>query len=299
MILENVTMDYKQCLVCNTKMVPAFTINSFRFVECPKCKFLAILDSIDPTNLENIYSNEYYTLYPNRYTHATNQQRNLWLRRLQLINDFQQSKGLNRILDIGCGTGVFLEVAMSQGWDVYGIEISTKAVELAAEKVGSARVSKDLFSIDESQSSFDVICMWAMIEHVPNPVDYFKKAFALLRPGGIFALSTVNTNAWNRKMFNKKWRYFVPPEHLVYFNTNNIQAMLLQNNFETLLVSTWFNDAAFFQGLSYQVFEDHRLPIRILRKVITKPIKFFANAFDRGDNMEIIAKKADYESLPY
>ncbi len=240
MILENVTMDNKKCLVCNTEMVPAFTINSFTFVECPKCKFLAVLDNIDSTNLENIYSNEYYTQDPNRYTQATNQQRNLWLRRLQLINDFQQSKGLNRILDIGCGTGVFLEVAMNQGWDVYGIEISTKAVEFAAEKVGSERVSKDLFSIDESKTSFDVVCMWAMIEHVPNPVDYFKKAFALLRPGGIFALSTVNTNALNRKMFNKKWRYFVPPEHLVYFNTNNIQATLLQNNFETLLVSTWF-----------------------------------------------------------
>lgn len=290
-------MSKKECLICAHEMVAVFEVNDFLVGECPNCKFLAILNDIELSSLEKIYSREYYTQVPDRYIQITKQQHDLWARRLQLIKRFQQPGMGNRILDIGCGTGAFLDIAMKQGWDAYGTEISPTAIEFAAEKIGINRLSTDLFSIDESANSFDVVCMWAMIEHVANPIAYIKKAYTLLKPNGILTLATVNTNSWNHQMFNKRWRYFIPPEHLVYFNTQNIQIFLTQNNFTPLSISTWFNNTAFLQGLSLQRFENYPLPIRFLRKIITYPIKTLANAFDGGDNMEIIAKKSNANCL--
>lgn len=284
-------MTEKNCFICDCKMQVTFKLRDFLFAQCPNCSFLVVLNDFESSLLENIYSEEYYAQDLIRYIQVTEQQHKVWDRRLKLIAQFQQPGMGNRILDIGCGTGVFLDIAMKKGWDVFGIEISPTALEFAAAKIGSERVSKDFFSIDESPNSFDVVCMWAVIEHVTNPYAYFEKVYRLLKPNGIFALATVNTNSWNRKMFNKRWRYFTPPEHLVYFNTQNIRLFLRQNNFKPLSVTTWFSERAFLQGLPFHKFENCSVPIRILRRLITFPLKNLANAFNGGDNMEIIAQK--------
>lgn len=98
-----------------------------------------------------------------------------------------------RILDVGCGLGVFLERAQARGWDVHGIDTSASWVAQARERVGGHRVSCGLFQDSPlAREQFDVITLWDVIEHVWDPLPVLRAARAALAPGGTLFLRTPN-----------------------------------------------------------------------------------------------------------
>ena len=101
------------------------------------------------------------------------------------------ASGKKALLEIGCGSGIFLEAALRHGWSVYGLDISQQAVELTRRFCPAATVRCS--SVEKAgflPGTFDLVALWDVIEHVENPEALLCQARALLRPGGSLVLET-------------------------------------------------------------------------------------------------------------
>lgn len=108
---------------------------------------------------------------------------------LALVERF---KSPGRILDIGCGTGLFLSVARRRGWEVYGIDGSREATDHARECFGIEPWVGDFKDFATQGHTFDVITGWDIIEHAREPLDLLVAMRQCLAPDGLVALSTPN-----------------------------------------------------------------------------------------------------------
>ena len=90
-----------------------------------------------------------------------------------------------RLLDVGCGTGVFLEEAQRSGrWEVVGIEPAEKAAAYARKALGVTIHEGRFSDIDLPVNSFDTITMWNVLEHLEYPIADLRRAYQLLRENG-------------------------------------------------------------------------------------------------------------------
>ncbi|MFH1746096.1 MAG: class I SAM-dependent methyltransferase [Planctomycetota bacterium] len=151
------------------------------------------------------------------------------LRRLVRLTSPGSSR---RLLDIGCGTGVFLDEARGCGWRVRGIEVSEYAAAQASRQgipVFCARVD----TVPLASASFDCVTLWDVIEHMSDPLDVLRRAARALRPGGILALSTGDFTSLCARLSGPYWHLFSLPEHLFFFSLTSLRIMLRQCGFQT------------------------------------------------------------------
>ena len=124
------------------------------------------------------------------------------------------------ILDVGCGSGGFVDVGLSEGYKINGIELSQSAVDIA--KSFNLPVQKlDFFSEKIKHSSIDILTMFEVIEHLPNPFGFIKRAEEVVKPGGVIYLTTPNYNSLDRRFLREKWDVF-HREHLTYFTLKTL-----------------------------------------------------------------------------
>lgn len=96
-----------------------------------------------------------------------------------------------RLLDVGCGTGLFLVAARRRGWEAIGIDASREATAFARTSFGCEVHTGDFDELDATER-FDVVTMWDIVEHSRAPVTLLEVARRHLRPGGLVALATPN-----------------------------------------------------------------------------------------------------------
>ena len=137
-----------------------------------------------------------------------------------------------RALDVGCATGIFLEVAREAGWQPEGVDISAYALARAEAK-GFKVQRGTLLDIELPEAAFDVITMWDLIEHVPDPAAVFAECHRLLKPGGVLAISTPDAGSVLARVLRGRWLGFRSiDEHLYFFSHRTIAAMLEHAGFE-------------------------------------------------------------------
>ncbi|HEX4086555.1 MAG TPA: class I SAM-dependent methyltransferase [Chthoniobacteraceae bacterium] len=112
----------------------------------------------------------------------------MWRRRLALLTDFKPS---GRLLDVGAGDGYFLDRAKEAGFETYGTELSETGAEYARQR-GHQLLLGQIKDVDFKGLKFDVITLWHVLEHLPNPGEALSIISNLLRPGGIFGLAVPN-----------------------------------------------------------------------------------------------------------
>ncbi|MBC5840525.1 class I SAM-dependent methyltransferase [Flavobacterium sp. F-380] len=139
--------------------------------------------------------------------------------KLELINREQITKG--SILDIGAGTGDFLSVAKNDGWNTTGIEPSERAKSIAIGK-GISFVSN---TTDLADSSFDVITMWHVLEHVPDLDFQIKELKRLLKPTGTLIVAVPNFKSFDAKYYGAFWAAYDVPIHFWHFSKNAIKLL--------------------------------------------------------------------------
>jgi len=99
------------------------------------------------------------------------------------------------LLDVGCGSGAFLNLAQQRGWDVSGIELSPELSEVSRRIVKGDVINAAFESVTLPDESYDVVTMWDIIEHVLDPVFCLKKVERLLKPGGMALFCTPDENS--------------------------------------------------------------------------------------------------------
>lgn len=155
----------------------------------------------------------------------------------ELLDSFESYRKTNKILDIGCGYGFLLEIAKEKGWEVYGTELSDE-VAGHCEKKGINMCVGELDKCDFEDESFDIVFGIEVLEHLNKPNDYIKKAYKVLRKGGIFYLSTPNFNSYLRYRLQDKYDVIDYPNHLAYYTKKTLQKLFTQNGFKKLRIET-------------------------------------------------------------
>jgi 2-polyprenyl-3-methyl-5-hydroxy-6-metoxy-1,4-benzoquinol methylase len=155
--------------------------------------------------------------------HRSKPDRNEWIIARNTVSEREPSAP--RLLDLGCGTGVFLDEARSAGFDVEGVEVSAYAADQARAR-GLVVHGAPLDTIDFASADFDVVTLWDVIEHVPDPMATLEQAAAALRRGGVLALSTGDVTSLCARLSGAHWHLFTLPEHLCFFSPRALRSML-------------------------------------------------------------------------
>jgi len=129
-----------------------------------------------------------------------------------------------KLLDIGCATGVFMTAARDRGWTIEGVEVQAEAAEVAREVTKVAVHTGTLEHAKYPNASFDAVTSWEVLEHVPDPVSFAREIWRVLKPGGVWALSTPNWRSPWERATKDYWRR--PPFHLTYWSRDPLRRML-------------------------------------------------------------------------
>jgi len=171
-------------------------------------------------------------------------ERDQYLANIKPELDFIAGLTPGRVLDIGCGPGWLLS-ALDPAWDKHGVELSAAAAEYAAQY---AEIFVGPFEAAEyAPNSFDLIVMYHVIEHLPDPVDAVKQAFDLLREGGRLVLGTPDFDSGCARRFGNQYRMLHDPTHISLFSNESMHRCLRDNGFHIDQVeypyfeTQWFN----------------------------------------------------------
>jgi 2-polyprenyl-3-methyl-5-hydroxy-6-metoxy-1,4-benzoquinol methylase len=137
------------------------------------------------------------------------------------------------LLDVGCGNGEFLEVAVESGWKGVGVDPDPKAVAKAKE-LGLEVYQGGVEVFQDKQTFFDFISLSHVIEHVHSPPELLKVCFDLIRPGGTLWIETPNIKSFGHSIYGQSWRGIETPRHLAIFNRTSLVHALKQVGFKSV-----------------------------------------------------------------
>lgn len=136
------------------------------------------------------------------------------------------NRGTGTLLDVGSGTGDFLATAKKANWLVEGTEPNNDAKELARKK---GILLKDN-SKEFGDSTFDVITMWHVLEHIPNLKDQIQELKRLLKPNGHIIIAVPNYKSYDAKYYKSFWAAYDVPRHLWHFSRTSIETLFAEEN---------------------------------------------------------------------
>jgi 2-polyprenyl-3-methyl-5-hydroxy-6-metoxy-1,4-benzoquinol methylase len=155
----------------------------------------------------------------------------------ELLDTFEPYRQTNRLLDVGCGAGFFLEEAHKRGWETHGNEFSRHALKLANSR-GLSVVFGPIARETYPGASFDVVTSFEVFEHVRDPREQSSLIARLLRPGGLLYCTTPNFNSLSRRILRDRWSVIEYPEHLIYYTPKTIRSWLEREGFSTLSLTS-------------------------------------------------------------
>lgn len=213
----------RACPVCGSQqnLIPLWNIENI--LRCPICG-LAYVDRLPTlTELEAIYSAEYFqgrSAYADYEASKVGIQKH-FQHRITVLKHFKPS---GTLVEAGCAYGFFLELAQRH-WKVRGVDISASAIQYARDVLKLDVEQGDFESNPPAPKAYDVVVMWDTIEHLYDPVLAIRKSAEALRPGGILGLTTADLDARLPRLQKRGWRMIIPA-HLYYFSRQSITQLL-------------------------------------------------------------------------
>jgi 2-polyprenyl-3-methyl-5-hydroxy-6-metoxy-1,4-benzoquinol methylase len=147
---------------------------------------------------------------------------------LDLIENLRPEKGM--LLDIGTAGGAFLGVATRRGWDVLGCEPNQWMADWGSNNYGINIHPGTIFDLDLPPDDFDVVTLWDVLEHTPNPKAVLKECHRILKPGGILIVNYPDIESFIARLMGRRW-VFLLSVHLYYFGPDTIRKMLKETGF--------------------------------------------------------------------
>lgn len=212
---------------------------------------------------------------------------NIFRKRANLAKKYAKSKG--KILDIGCSTGVMLDIFKKDGWKTWGVEPSGSAK--SAKRKGHKIVKNYFEKAKLPKNYFDLVVMNHVLEHMDDSELVLKKVNTLLKKGGIILVDVPNVGSLASKIYGKNWKYLLPNEHLHHFTPETLKKLLEKAGFKVVWTKTWsglFDYANPFLELWQSL---TGMKKRFFANVFGFPGALAATVFNRGTSMVTIGRK--------
>lgn len=238
--------DHVGCGLCGSgEHDVKFTDGPFSVVMCKSCGLTYVTPRLtDASLIDQVYNEEYWSSNAAKdrgYTdYRSDAPRYLktYRRRRRLLRRHFDTPG--RVLDVGCAAGYFLEVMQGEGWDVLGLEPSSAILPQAIERLGEGNaIGGVLGEAELGEGSFDLVTLWDVIEHIPDPARALHEIRRLLAPGGKLLIETQNVSSLAAKVLGRKWQHYKHAEHIYHFNRRTLGRLLAEAGFETLENTPW------------------------------------------------------------
>jgi 2-polyprenyl-3-methyl-5-hydroxy-6-metoxy-1,4-benzoquinol methylase len=224
--------------------------HSYDVYQCPQCGLGTTRPFPERQELERLYSSENYRAHKRRFVFPVE-----WFVRWSRNRRFKRVKKFSsrgRVLDIGCGRGLILSMAKSEGWEACGLEFSDESAAYARNELGLDIRTGNIKDAEFLDGDFDVVTIWHVLEHMENPVGTIKECYRILKPGGLLLISLPNMRSMQSVMTGRHWFHLDIPYHLYHFNTENLKRLLNEHSFKIMKVSHFsfeFNPFGFLQSL--------------------------------------------------
>ncbi|WP_136987744.1 class I SAM-dependent methyltransferase [Synechococcus sp. UW69] len=228
------------CPKCGKKNNTLFSKNGGQYSHCNDCNIVYLNNYFVSDIL-----NKFYINYPSN-TQSWHEKeidfyKNIFTAGSTMIEEFCNQSQID-VLDIGCSTGLFLKVFSDVSTiraKTFGIEPNIKESNFALSQginiIGS--------SIGEVNRSFDVITLWDVLEHIPDPIAYIKNIKANLKPGGLLFIQIPTCDSLSARVLREHCNMFDGIEHLTLFGIRGIQETLEFCGFEILKIRTVIDDS--------------------------------------------------------
>jgi SAM-dependent methyltransferase len=229
------------CCLCGVAGTLVHDVAPFGVVRCPQCELVFVSPRLRPEALQRLYDDVGYFeggVYGNAVStdaHAPATggrspamllQRTWTAGRMRLIDRARGGAPAGgRLLEVGAGYGLFLAAARDAGWTTSGVELSRTGAEHARDALGL-----DVFcgQLEDAPLApgFDVVCAWDTVEHVPDPLSFWRAVRGLVADDGVVAFSTPYYSSLPARLLGTRWWTLKPTEHIWHF-TPRTHALLL------------------------------------------------------------------------
>lgn len=156
------------------------------------------------------------------------------LERFKLRHLHDDSLQGKRLLEIGCGKGRFLEMALNHGIKGYGIEPSARSFAFASSRLGSAVAPVALESIDSMSSfpaEFDYVVLWHVLEHLDEPERVLSQINNRLSPNGKIVIAVPNLSSIQARLGKSDWYHLDPSRHIHHFTPVSLKLLATRNGY--------------------------------------------------------------------
>jgi SAM-dependent methyltransferase len=187
----------------------------------------------EPLNLLYREEDSYRQVKENELQKSMDRKRYLY--GLDLIEEYAPNKG--SLLDIGCGTGLFLQTARERGWQVSGIEPNTWCYNHIMQ-MGIDVINTPIEQVEIPADSFDCITMWTVLEHIVDPAKILKSIHRALRKDGVLLVVVPNVDALANRILHEKSTTFAGESHVNLFSPATLTQLLQTAGFSRIHCET-------------------------------------------------------------
>jgi 2-polyprenyl-3-methyl-5-hydroxy-6-metoxy-1,4-benzoquinol methylase len=212
---------------------------SYKTVKCIACGLVFVTPQPSRKFLTEAYTEDYFRPW---LQDQRKQRSKMWQSRLNTLRRLSKTRG--HLLDVGCGDGLFLELARNDGWLVTGTEISSFAMTYGRDQVGLNIMQGDILEIEFPAKEFDAVTMWHVLEHTTRPFETLSKLRRLLKDDGVLIIAVPNLeNKLSQWLYwlikGKRLHLFDPGDrelHLFHFNSKTIRLALEKAGFRVVTI---------------------------------------------------------------
>jgi SAM-dependent methyltransferase len=259
-----------------------FVKEGFRHVRCANCGLVFVSPRLE-CHLDTQIASGTGNMAETRLTPSQQ-------RRIQKeVAALEPHRRVNRILEIGAGTGWFLAEAGRVGWETWAVEVNRKSLSFLELQGIDRIIDQSAEDFDAPEGSMDVVRAWDVIEHLQSPKRAMAKAQKVLRPGGVLFVATTNYASLSRMISGPAWVYINGADHIYLFEPATITRLLGERGFVQIRIRT-----RSFNMRRKMYFPELDLPARFplllpLRKIVDEAIKLTVY----GHQMIVTAIKPD------
>jgi 2-polyprenyl-3-methyl-5-hydroxy-6-metoxy-1,4-benzoquinol methylase len=240
--------------------------NEFCFSRCGNCGLVYLRDRPSISTLSIIYPPHYvpYEFEEHLGPLLAKARNFVQARKIRPLAQYAPPQAL--VVDVGCGGGEFLRILKRvgpPGWRLVGVDFAEAAI--ANLKRSGIEGCKGRFeSIEWNLPPPDVIVMNQVIEHLDDPAAVVKRAFDLLKPGGILMLETPSVDAWDARWFRKRyWGGWHTPRHWTIYTPQTLSLLLQRSGFEVVEVQHILSPNFWLQSIHHWLSEQNKFLQRL------------------------------------
>lgn len=218
-----------------------------------------------------------------------------------LSRNFISFKKGERLLDVGCGNGLYLDFAKTKGAEVYGNDVDEYQLSRIIKRHGREKIRiGELKGNSWDNDFFDYVTLWHQFEHDFDPSATIKEIHRILKPGGQVIIDVPNIDCLERSVFGRYWTMYALPFHLNHFSPKSLTKLLEKNGFSVSEIRfPAFKPMGF--SLSLLLSFSKRFNLYLSPRFIffwvlflipfSFPFNFISSLLKRSSTMIVVAKK--------